>query len=132
MNSAVLDTHILVWWLESDTRLSRSQLRYLEKLEDKGGPFVISAITLWELAKLASAGRITASQPLDIWLREIETHPMIQVEPLSSRVLAESAQLQGFHKDPADQIIAATAICLGLPLVTSDDRIRKWGGVTVV
>ena len=132
MNSAVLDTHILVWWLASDTRLSRPQLRYLEKLEDNGGPFVISAITLWELAKLASAGRITSGQPLDIWLREIEAHPLIHVEPLSSRVLAESVQLQGFHKDPADQIIVATAICLGLPLVTSHDRIRKWGGVTVV
>lgn len=132
MNSAVLDTHILVWWLQADKRLTRPQLRYLEKLEEEGGRFVISAITLWELAKLASAGRITTSQPLDIWLRELEGHPLIHVEPLSSRILAESVQLQDFHKGPADQIIVATAICLGLPLITSDERIRKWCGAPII
>ena len=113
-------------------RLTRPQIRYLEKIEEEGGGVVISAITLWELAKLASAGRITTTQPLDIWLKEIEGHPLIQVEPLTSRILAESVRLQDFHKNPADQIIAATAICLGLPLITSDERIRKWRGVPII
>ena len=132
MSGAVLDTHILVWWLNQDPKLSRAQQLFLKKLEEQGGPFVISAITLWELAKLAAAGRITVGQPLDIWLLEIEKHPLIRVEPLSSRILAESVQLERFHKDPVDQIITATALCLGLPLITSDDPIRKWAGVAVI
>jgi PIN domain nuclease of toxin-antitoxin system len=47
--------------------------------------------------------------------------------------VAESAQLAaGFHKDPADQLIVATARCHGLRLLTADERIRKWGKVAVV
>jgi PIN domain nuclease of toxin-antitoxin system len=37
-----------------------------------------------------------------------------------------------FHRDPADQIIVATARCHGLTLITGDDRIRKWGKVRVL
>ena len=132
MTRAVLDTHILLWWRQATLdRLSVPQQRLLERL-DQEGEFVISVITLWEIAKLMEGGRLTISQPLDLWLLDLEQHPRLRVEPLSSRIIATSATLQNFHRDPADQIIVATAHCLGLPLVTSDDRIRKWGGVVVV
>ena len=132
MNRAVLDTHVLVWWrLGIGDRLSLPQKRLLERL-DREGEFVISVITLWEIAKLVEAKRLAISSPLDLWLTEIEQHPRLRVEPLTPRIITTSATLENFHRDPADQLIVATAHCLGLPLITNDDRIRKWGGVVTV
>ena len=133
MKVAILDTHILLFWRSDPGRLTGAQRELLESIENSGGRFVISAITLWELAKLVEHDKITITRPLDLFLGEIEDHPRIEVTPLTGRILAESIQLSnGFHKDPADQMIAATARCLGFPLVTQDQRVRDWGGVAVV
>lgn len=133
MTKAVLDTHILVFWRSEPARLSAEQREHLESIESSGGSFTISAITIWEIAKLVEHGKLTITRPLDLFLGEIEEHPRVEVVPLTGRILAESVQLgNGFHKDPADQMIAATARCLGYPLVTQDQRIRDWGGVRVV
>lgn len=130
---AVLDTHILIWWRADPTQLSPAQRQFLESIETSGGRFTISAITLWEIAKLVEHRQLAIHRPLDLFLNEIEEHPRIDVVALNGRILAESVQLgNNFHKDPADQMITATARCLGYPLVTQDGRIRAWGGVSVV
>ena len=132
MNRAVLDTHILVWWRSGlHDRLSTAQLRLLARLENQG-EFVISAITLWEIAKLVSGQRLEIPRPLDLWLAEIEQHPRIHLEPLTSRIIPANTTLNNFHRDPADHLIVATAQCLGFPLITVDARIRAWGGVVTV
>ena len=135
MTRAVLDTHIFLWWYQDAPRhLSLTQKRLLERIDEEG-EFVISVITLWEIAKLAAGKRIAIPRPLDLFLAEIVTYPRLHVEPLGPRILATSATLPNFHRDPADEIITATAYCLGLPLITSDGRIRKWaksGTIAVV
>ena len=132
--SAVLDTHILVWWRSDPGRLTATQRDLLDRIESSGEPFRVSAITIWELGKLVERGHLAIQRPLDLWLSEIEQHPRLEVVPVTARIVAESCLLQkdGFHKDRADQLIAATARCLGLPLVTLDERIRAWGKVRVV
>lgn len=130
MAGVLLDTHILIWWLLDPSKLSRAQSHLLTDLEQRGEHFGISSVTLWELAKMVEHGRLKIDQPLDLWLQEVEEHPLITVHPITAKIAAESVQLgRGFHKDPADQIIVATARCLGLKLITSDERIRKWGNV---
>lgn len=129
----LLDTHILIWWRLSHARLSKPQAQVLAELERRGEPASISAITLWELAKMVERGRLDVDQPMDLWLEEIEGHPLLSVVPINARIAAESVALGGdFHKDPADQIIVATARCLGLRLLTADERIRRCGKVLVV
>lgn len=133
MPAILLDTHILVWWRLDSERLSRSQVRRLQDLETRQEPIAISAITLWEIAKLAARGRIEMAEPLDVWLEEIERHALIEILPLTARVAAESTRLgPDFHNDPADQMIVATARLHGLPLMTADVRIRKWGKVPLL
>jgi PIN domain nuclease of toxin-antitoxin system len=133
MLSHLLDTHILVWWRTAPERLSAAQNRALLELEKRGQPAGISAITLWELAMMVARGRQEINVPLDYWLEEIENHPMLEVLPISATVAAESVRLtDGFHKDPADQIIVATARCHSLHLLTADERIRSWGKVALV
>jgi PIN domain nuclease of toxin-antitoxin system len=44
----------------------------------------------------------------------------------------ESTKLQGFHRDPSDQIIVATSRVLGMPVVTADQRIIQFGDVEAI
>ncbi len=68
---ALLDTHILIWWRQGSGKLSKPQAQLLAELERRGEPAFISAITLWELAKMVERGRlaprelITETIPLD-------------------------------------------------------------------
>lgn len=132
MSEILLDTHVLIWWRLDSGRLGRSRIRRLQDLESRQKPVAISAITLWEIAMLVARGRIEMAEPADVWLEEIEGHPLIEVLPLTSRIAAESVRLgPDFHNDPADQIIVATARIHGLPLMTADERIRKWAKVPI-
>ena len=133
MPSFLLDTHIVTWWQFDPARLSREQASVLRDLEREGEPAAISAMTLRELAKMVEAGRHKIDAPLEIWLDEIENHPLLTVLPITSKIAVESVRLGAdFPKDPADQIIVATALCHGLRLLTADERIRKWGKVLLV
>ena len=52
--------------------------------------------------------------------------------PVSDETAFRSVELgaTGFHPDPADRIIAATAILSGYRLATADRRITKWAEQT--
>jgi PIN domain nuclease of toxin-antitoxin system len=133
MTSVLLDTHILIWWLLDQGHLSRAQTRTLQDVDSGRVSAAISGITLWEAAILAERGRVEIAGSPEVWLDEIENHPLLTVLPISAKVAAESGRLGGdFPKDPADRLIVATARCHGLRLVTADDRIRRWGKVPVV
>lgn len=129
----LLDTHALLWWLADAGPLSPTQIRALERAETANDPIGVSAITLWELAKLSERGRVQFDQSVDVVLEEIEQHPALSVLPLDARVALESTRLgDRFPSDPADQLIVATARVHGLRLVTADERIRRSGSVSVL
>ena len=133
MISFLLDTHIVVWWLLDLDRLSKVQAHALDNVEEHGYSVGLSAISLRELAKMIQRGRLVVGAPLESWIEELESHPLITIFPLTPTVAVESVRLgNDFHRDPADQIIVATARCHDLTLITADDRIRKWGRVRVV
>jgi len=130
--SLLLDTHIFVWW-----NLNRAEMpgRYDDLLSDaegKKGHLALSIVSFWEIAKLVQLRRFSLNISLDQWFQEIDENPMIQVLPLSSRIILESMRLgSSFPKDPMDQMIAATARCHDLRLVTVDDKIIKSGVVAI-
>jgi PIN domain nuclease of toxin-antitoxin system len=95
-----LDTHILLFALLGKVT------RYEKAVLARYG-WGISAIVLWEIAKLHQLGRITVA--LD-W-------------PLTREVCLNSTMLD-FKSDPADELIAATSLTYQVPLLTRDDRIR--------
>src|SRR5207253_8938993 len=80
-----------------------------------------------------ACGRLETAVSLGAWMDEIGTNPLLRIIPITPNVAAESVRLgDGFPRDPADQIIVATARCHGLRLMTADDHIRRWGKVLVV
>ncbi len=128
----LLDTHVLVWWLFDDRRLTKDHRRLLAASEKRGEPVAVSAMSLWEIAKLASRGRIDIDGPIDELLDQVESSSRLAVLPLSARIATDSTRLGvAFPADPVDQLIAATARCHGLILLTRDEKIAASGSVAV-
>ena len=87
----------------------------------------VSAISCWEVAKLVERGRLSLPCPVLDWIRQALAYPGVRLIELSPRISVESTQLPGtFHRDPADQIIVATARVLDAPLVTMDAKISAY------
>ena len=125
------DTHVLVRWLFDSRRLSRQQLRTIEKAVQRGEPIALSAISLLEIADLVGLGKRTLRSTLTDFLAELRGNPVLRLLPLSYEVAMEVASI-GVLKDPADRVIVATARHHRLQLKTSDERILKCKLVTVI
>jgi PIN domain nuclease of toxin-antitoxin system len=129
----LLDTHILLWWLSGEGSLQPAQTAAIQAAETRAERIGVAAISLWEIAKLCEHGRLVLSTTPDALLEHIAMHQRIAVIPLDGRVALESTRLRSrFHRDPADQLIAATARVHRLRLVTADERIRSSGAVPVL
>ncbi len=128
----LLDTHVVIWWLMSDRKLSKEHAKLLERSERTGTAVGLSAISLWEIAKLVERGRLELTQSVEDSFEQLESSEFVTVLPLTGRVAIESTRLGArFHSDPIDQVIAATARCHGLTLLTADERIIESGVVAV-
>jgi PIN domain nuclease of toxin-antitoxin system len=109
-----LDTHILVFALTDQLRPKERELLSKEK-------WGISAIVLWEIAKLFQLGRIEVDLEDPDVVRALSR---IHVWPIDLAICQELRALD-FRGDPADEMIAATSIVHRAPLVTRDSTIRK-------
>ena len=123
----LLDTHVLLWWLNDSGRLSAGQRDALGRAGEKP-PLLVSDISLWEVAMLHSLDRIRLAMPLRDWLSKAIAPPLVRTLGISPAIATEVAALpDSFHRDPADRIIVATARVLGATLLTQDRRIVEAG-----
>jgi PIN domain nuclease of toxin-antitoxin system len=121
----LLDTHIWYWWVDQPQNLSAAQTKYLKDNEPLG--LGVSVISCWEIAKLVSLGRVTIGHPIDVWMRRSLAYPGIQLIGLTPDIVIEANQLPGkFHRDPADQMLVATARVLGISMLTADAKILAY------
>jgi PIN domain nuclease of toxin-antitoxin system len=126
----LIDTHILVWWTSNPEKLLPSHGELLG-LPDQ--LIALSIISCWEIAKLVQHGRLEFDRPVLEWLNSALKLHNIEMLPLTPEIAVESTHLpDSFHRDPADQIIVATARVHKLPLMTQDSRIREYQHVLVV
>lgn len=122
----VLDTHILLWWYLNQPELPQKYRELLIDLEKKEKEVGISVITLWEIATLVANNKYKSILSLDKWFEELEEDDMVKILPLNRHIILDSKRLgKDFPKDPADQLITATARYHGVPLLTVDERIIK-------
>src|SRR5579864_7505085 len=120
----LVDTHVVVWLAFDQDKLSKKARAAINQARQEGQGLAISDITLLELATLTSKGRIRLDISLESFLREIEARFIVL--PISGRACVRALGLpEAYPKDPADRIIAATALVEGLSLLTSDRDIRR-------
>ncbi|WP_040255600.1 type II toxin-antitoxin system VapC family toxin [Rickettsia hoogstraalii] len=125
-NGLVLYTHVLLWSLLQPEELSE-QTKHKINLAQESSQLFLSSISLWEIAMLNFKKRINVYEPIKDFLNSITNINGLSIKDISPEVAAESVSLMDdFHGDPADRIIVATAKCLGVTLLTRDQKILNW------
>jgi PIN domain nuclease of toxin-antitoxin system len=130
----VLDTHVLIWWVTENARMSNKARAALKReLSDPNGKILVSAISVWEIAMLQLRGRLVLSMALDDWVVMVESIEHISIVPVSASVAVQATRLPGeFHKDPADRFIVALAREQNAPLLSADNKIRAYPHVRTI
>lgn len=128
----VLDTHVLIWWVNGTPSLSKkARLAIQRELPD--GEILISSISAWEIATLVAKNRLVLSMDVSNWINTVAAIEGVRFVPVDNEISIKSTELIGkFHKDPADRIIVATARKFAAPLVTSDDKILGYAHVKTI
>ena len=125
----VLDTHSLVWLVGGDSRLGRNARESAQAAlqEDE---LTVSAICFWEIAMLVRSGRLALAVPTAEWYRRTLELGILEA-PVTGQIGILAGELAGLSGDPADRIIAATAMLRNATLITADQRILGWSGAVL-
>ncbi len=126
MTAVLLDTHALVWLLEGDQRLG-DEGRRVADMAIREDTLLVSAMTFWEVAMLVQRRRLALVQPVANWRHNVLELGIAEI-PVSGDIGILATELDDFPLDPADRIIAATAMVHGAGLITADGNILGWKG----
>jgi PIN domain nuclease of toxin-antitoxin system len=128
----LLDTHVLFWWISEKSKLTPPAIAAIEA-EIPGGQILISSMSVWEVTMLVAAGRRTLSVSVPDWIAGFENIAEVTFIPVDNDIAVQPVLLpDGFHKDPADRIIVATARKFGAPIITADQKIRSYRHVRTI
>lgn len=116
----LIDTHIWLWLVLEPHRLRQVAARLDHAL------LAVSVVSCWEIAMLVRKGRVVLDDSPEVWMQKTLEAYSLKPLPLTLRIAAGSQALSDVaHLDPADQIIAATALEHRIPLVTRDRHLRR-------
>lgn len=99
------------------------------RMEDSLG---CADIVLWEIAMLAAKQRVFLSVPTDQFIEDLLQGLHLAVLPISPSIAVRAQASVFLHKDPADRLIAATAMELDAPLITADRKLAQVAGLRVL
>ena len=125
------DTHVLLWWVTGSPRLGPTARERLEQAAARS-ELAVADISLWEIAMLATKGRIQLPVAVSQFLDDLVLALGLRVLPISPRI-AEAAQADDIlHGDPADRLIVATTRVHGAMLMTQDARLQALDNLHLV
>lgn len=122
----LLDTCALLALQDSGKALSRKVRSMLEGAESK---VFVSSISAFEIGQKSATRRLTLPCPLDQWFPSMLKHHLLTEAPVTATISITATSLPPIHKDPFDRIIIATAMKLGVPIITSDQMIPSYPGI---
>jgi PIN domain nuclease of toxin-antitoxin system len=129
--SAVTDTHPLVFHAAGGGRLGPRAAALFDRCERREATLYVPAAVMWECALIARVGRIHLRRSVRAFFDDLFSNPAYQPLDLAAGQVLVADELP-FTRDPFDALIVATAVTMGLPLVTRDGVIRESGRVRVV
>lgn len=117
----LLDTHALLWWKAGD----RLPVTVAALLQD-AAEILVSPVSCWEVGMLVARGRVKLDRPTTVWVADILADDHVGLAALTRAAAVAAAELTGFHGDPADRMLVATAMQLRVPIVTKDRLIHDY------
>ena len=133
MTRLLLDTHLLLWWLNGDARLPQA---VIERVQAPEAEVFISQASLWEMAIKVSIGRLRVD------LQELERQVPLQGFrwlPISNAHLLSVADLEsdgvhrdGIHRDPFDRLLVCQSRVEPMLLLTADSQLKHYGFTVLV
>ncbi len=115
----LLDTHILLWWLNDDAALSPFERKVIA---DPDNIVYISSASLWEIIIKEQLGKVQVAGDLNATLSD---EPFEKLAMTSEHVF-EIRDLPNHHRDPFDRMLIAQAIVEGCTLISHDREISKY------
>jgi PIN domain nuclease of toxin-antitoxin system len=126
----LLDTHALIWLASEPSKLSRKASEAIRKASQETG-LAICAMTLWEVAWLATHGRLQITGTVESFVERISARTAVR--PITPKIATLANQFSGdYSADPCDRLIGATALAEGMALVTKDANIRKYRQIQTI
>ncbi len=125
----LLDTHIWLWGHQEPARLAK---RVAHALEDKANELWLSPLSLWETLFLTAKERITLEPTAQKWVDLALSKVPMKEAPLTFEVVLATQHIELPHRDPVDQLLAATARAFDLTLVTADQSLLRGKGFSTL
>ena len=127
----LLDTHIALWAIEDNPRLSETARRLIT---DPDASITVGVVSLWEIAIKHALGRSGLhAMPMSASVaRSFFTRAGFAILPVKSEHVETLEGLQRLHDDPFDRMLVATALCEPLRLVTHDVALAAYSDTVVV
>jgi PIN domain nuclease of toxin-antitoxin system len=119
----LLDTHVFIWLVEGNTRLSPIAKTAIADLQVE---VFLSIASIWEMAIKVGNGKLTLSESLDVYIDRWLVNYGIKILPVAKQHALCVATIPQHHRDPFDRILIAQAICDGLTLVSADSRFHAY------
>ncbi|MBX3053816.1 MAG: type II toxin-antitoxin system VapC family toxin [Caldilineaceae bacterium] len=132
MVNAVADTHAVIWYVFNNPRLSERAISVFREAVETNNQIAVSSITFVEIVYLLEKGRVPAAT-LERLTDGLQKPGAVLVEiPVDSQISGTMARVNRAEiPDMPDRIIAATALHLGVPLISRDHRIQLSAVATV-
>jgi PIN domain nuclease of toxin-antitoxin system len=125
MPGVLADTHTILWYLTADARISRFAIAALDDATSAGDSIFVSAITMVEIHYLVEKGRLSAGDQRIVIEAVDDVRNPVRLVPVDRSVIDALGQVNRNEvPDMPDRIIAATALALGVPLLSRDHKIR--------
>lgn len=119
----LLDTHVLLWWIADDPRLSKEARRVIE---DGNREVLVSAASTWEIAIKYRIGKLDLSDRPEVFIAEqMHKNNFLPLAISLSHSLYVS-KLPTVHSDPFDHLLIAQCLLERLPIITADENMRQY------
>ena len=126
----VLDTHVLLWWALDPDQLSARATELVGEMEHRGG--FASSISVWELGIKIQRGKLDLGVDIVEFARRVRMSGVVELLPVDTATWLRSLALEWDHRDPADRVIVATALLHDVPVLTKDETIHAFEGVSTL